>query len=144
MVTIIKNDSIAADVDISELEKNISRVLDLLDVGNSELAIALETDNTLLYLNKKYLGIESVTDVLSFQSGIKNPETGNDFLGDIVISLERTISQAEDKKHSINTELLTLIIHGLLHLLGYDHADKNGSKIMFDKQEKLLSILLGV
>ena len=84
------------------------------------------------------MGKDEIPDVLSFSSGEINPETGNIYLGDIVISLEKANYQAHVNNHSIELEILTLVVHGLLHLLNYDHSIESDAKTMFDKQDRIL------
>ena len=92
-------------------------------------------------LKKTHLGIDEIPDVLSFSSGEINPETGNIYLGDIVISLEKANDQAEVNNHSIELEVLTLVVHGLLHLLNYDHSIESEAKTMFEKQDRILEVI---
>ncbi len=90
-------------------------------------------------LNKTYRGVDSVTDVLSFESdGEVDPETGLEYLGDILICAEQAAKQAELSGHSFENEVALLEIHGLLHLLGYDHMDDDSRKEMWDQQNKYL------
>ena len=70
-----------------------------------------------------------------------DPETNRISLGDIVISTEKAAEQAESYGHSLERELSFLAVHGILHLLGYDHMDAEQEKIMFDKQEQVLEEL---
>jgi len=114
------------------------KALNLLIIPKNELTIVLESSKKLKELNYFYLGIDEITDVLSFNSGETNPETGNIYLGDIVISFEKAVDQAKDKSHPIEFEILTLIVHGILHLIGYDHLTEPDTTIMFEKQEEIL------
>jgi probable rRNA maturation factor len=98
-------------------------------------------------LNRTYRGVDRTTDVLSFpqtEQGIRNPEPGtqNPILGDIVINLHKTERQAQEYGHSFYEELNRLLIHGLLHLIGYDH-EKAGydEKKMKMKERELLRVL---
>ena len=92
-------------------------------------------------LNKKYRNIDRPTDVISFaleddDTFIKLPQR---VLGDIYISIDMAIKQANEYGHSLLRELSFLSVHGLLHLLGYDHMDSNEEKIMFELQERILN-----
>ena len=91
-------------------------------------------------INKEYRGIDRETDVISF--ALEDDKTFNrtDFriLGDIYISLDKVISQSEEYGHSFKRELFFLALHGLLHLLGYDHMKKEDEVVMFGKQEEVL------
>jgi len=105
---------------------------------NSELSIVIDDDAALQKLNQDYLGIDAPTDVLSFAADETDPESGNPYLGDIIISLPRATTQAENAGHSVESELQLLVVHGVLHLLGMDHADPDGKREMWDAQTAIL------
>ena len=92
-------------------------------------------------LNKEYRGIDRPTDVISFALEDDHSFNRSDIriLGDIYISIDKVRSQSEEYQHSFKRELYFLAIHGLLHLLGYDHMNSEDEKIMFSKQEEVLS-----
>lgn len=92
-------------------------------------------------LNKEYRGIDNYTDVISFALEDNIDEIKLDFrvLGDIYISFDKAKAQALEYGHSLLRELSFLTIHGLLHLLGYDHMNKDDEEIMFKKQDELLN-----
>ena len=99
-------------------------------------------DNTYIHkLNKEYRGIDRPTDVISFALEDHIDEVNLDFrmLGDIYISLDKTIEQANEYGHSFLREICFLTVHGLLHLLGYDHMEKDEEEIMFKKQDEILN-----
>lgn len=99
-------------------------------------------DNDYIHkLNKEYRGIDRVTDVISFALEDSQDEVKLDFrvLGDIYISVDKAKDQAKEYGHSFLRELSFLTIHGLLHLLGYDHMTKEEEEIMFKKQDELLN-----
>ena len=90
-------------------------------------------------LNRNFRQVDSVTDVLSFESdGEIDPETGTEYLGDIIICLEQAAKQAEQSGHSVENEVALLEIHGLLHLLGYDHMDDTQKDEMWHYQDLYL------
>ena len=99
-------------------------------------------DNEYIHkLNLNYRGIDRPTDVISFaleDNKDFNPD-GIRILGDIYISIDKVYEQAKEYGHSNLREICFLMIHGFLHLLGYDHIKKDEEKIMFDKQEEILS-----
>jgi len=101
-------------------------------------------DKFITSLNNKYRGIDKPTDVLSFslqEGAIKSPEVESDkLLGDIIISVETAQRQADALNHSIEKELTVLLIHGLLHLTGYDHEKDKDYKIMREKESEMLEI----
>ena len=99
-------------------------------------------DNDYIHkLNKEYRGIDRPTDVISFalEDEIDNVKLDFRVLGDIYISLDKTYEQAKLYNHSFLRELSFLTIHGLLHLLGYDHMVKEDEEVMFKKQDELLN-----
>ena len=90
-------------------------------------------------LNRQWRGIDSVTDVLSFEAdGECDPETGLEYLGDIIICPEQAEKQAMQSGHDIQEEIALLEIHGLLHLLGYDHLDDKQREEMWEYQNQYL------
>ena len=90
------------------------------------LTIAIVTDGTVRALNRKYRGINRTTDVLSFPGGKSERKGGSRYLGDIVIGRGVARKQARKLGHSLGVELRVLALHGLLHLLGYDHEVDSG------------------
>lgn len=113
----------------------------------AEVEVTLVNDETIKEINAKFRNIDASTDVLSFplgENGVydENPETGAKMLGDIVISVEHAISQADLYGHGIEREIAFLTVHSMLHLLGYDH-EKGGLEktIMREKEEKVLDAL---
>ena len=118
---------------------------EIYGVENSELSITLTDDEHIHALNKKYRGVDRATDVLSFAFRESDePEViGADFeiLGDVIISLERATAQAEDFGHSFRREVIFLEVHGLLHLLGYDHIDDDERQEMEEEQRFIMDKL---
>ncbi len=111
-----------------------------------EVSILLVDDQNIQGLNHSYRGINHPTDVLSFalneeMDGAPKFMTvkENNILGDIVISLETAQSQAEEYGHSLEREVGFLAVHGLLHLLGYDHGNETDTALMREKEEKILA-----
>jgi probable rRNA maturation factor len=112
--------------------------------AHGEVSIVMSDDEQLQQLNNEYLGIDAPTDVLSFPAGETNPETGETYLGDILISLPRAALQAEAAGHPLADEVQLLVVHGVLHLLGYDHAAADEKARMWTAQAAILqSIGLG-
>ncbi len=113
----------------------------------SEVSVTLVNDDMIKEMNKKFRNIDSSTDVLSFPLGENgnydiNPETGAKMLGDIVISVEHAMEQANLYGHGIERETAFLTVHSMLHLLGYDHELGGLEKsIMREKEEKVLEAL---
>ncbi|MDN5363206.1 MAG: putative rRNA maturation factor [Eubacteriales bacterium] len=124
---------------IKHLEKLGFFVLDGQGLGVREAGIILVDDEEIRRLNKEYRGIDSPTDVLSFALNEGEEVEGADFLlGDVYISMERAVAQAEEYGHSLLREVSFLAVHGLLHLLGYDHQTEEERQRMRQKEEEIL------
>ncbi len=138
----------------AECESYEGFYLELMDVAFKKLNIKCDpivsvsiVDNRYIHkINKKYRHIDRPTDVISF--AFLDSENNYDkvlfspgpvVLGDIYISLEKAKEQAEEYGHSLHRELSFLFVHGLLHLLGYDHMNEEDEKEMFQLQEEILS-----
>jgi probable rRNA maturation factor len=102
------------------------------------LTIVLTDDEQLHALNREYLDIDAPTDVLSFPASEKDPETARRYLGDILISIPRAEAQAQAAGHALEAEVQLLVVHGTLHLLGYDHAEAEGKARMWKVQAEVL------
>ncbi|MCC7128893.1 MAG: rRNA maturation RNase YbeY [Anaerolineae bacterium] len=111
---------------------------DVHEAAQAEATLVLTDDEELRTLDLNYLGIDAPTDVLAFPSGEKDPETGNLYRGDVIISLERAAAQAQAGGHPLKAELQLLVVHGMLHLCGFDHADPPGKQQMWEKQRHIL------
>ena len=117
--------------------------------NDAEVSITFTDDESIHSLNLEYRGIDRPTDVLSFplEDNIKNSRgSGLIMLGDIVISLERAVAQAEEYGHSFQRETAFLCIHSMLHLLGYDHelGEAEDADMRRRQREIIESIGLGV
>jgi cytidine deaminase len=110
-----------------------------IDKKKTEVNIYLVTDDEIRLINKKNRDIDEPTDVLSFAMNVNDPETGCELLGEIVISLERAKEQAKEYGHSEERELAFLCLHGMLHLLGYDHDNVENENIMIGKQVRYIN-----
>ena|ERR1700752_3427935 len=108
---------------------------------DSELTIVLTDDARLKELNRDYLGIDAPTDVLSFPASETDPETGARYIGDILISIPRAKSQATAAGHPLQSEVQLLVVHGVLHLLGHDHANAEEKALMWKAQAEILESL---
>jgi probable rRNA maturation factor len=102
--------------------------LDRLDFDVSDVSIAFVDDEAMRSLYQKFRHKKKTTDVLTFRAddSYRDPSRDGRPLGDIVISVDRARRQAGDEKHSLATEVRYLILHGILHALGYDHETDNG------------------
>jgi len=124
------------------LERAARLTLNLkFDSADPDITIVLTDDRQLHELNRDFLGIDSPTDVLSFPSDESDPETGADYLGDILISIPRAREQAQAAGHPLEAEVQLLVVHGVLHLLGHDHAEAEEKALMWNEQAKVLERL---
>lgn len=129
------------------LEEETNKIKELLEftlkrekLENVEFNVIFVDRKTIHEINKTYRNIDRVTDVISFAlEDNQTIELDHRLLGDIYICIEKAEEQAKEYGHSFLRELSFLTIHGLLHLLGYDHMEKEEEKIMFEKQEDILN-----
>ncbi len=118
------------------------KILKKLDLDGVEVSITLTDDESIRELNKNWRGKDKATDVLSFPINEKPLGYKYKVLGDVVISIPYAKKQAEEIGFSYKEEVLRLLIHGILHLLGYDHEkSEEEAKIMFSIQDKIFEDL---
>lgn len=123
----------------SRLEATAQKTLQYTSSAqDTSLTILISDDEQLRLLNRQFLGIDEPTDVLSFPAGHIDPDTHTTYLGDVIISYPRAIEQAEVAGHPIEEELRLLVVHGMLHLLGFDHAEPQDKERMWQAQEEIL------
>ena len=108
--------------------------------GKHYLSIVIVDNNKIHEINKQYRNIDNPTDVISFAMIDGENELPQE-MGDIFISYDKIIEQAENYGHSILREFSFLVSHGVHHLLGYDHMTPEDEKVMFEKQENILKLL---
>ena len=118
-VEIIRRDE-SKKVSSRKLKKIAQKVLEIVERDQAELCLVLVGNREIQKLNAKYRKKDYPTDVLSFPAGDELPP-GVLLLGDVIISVEKAREQAEQRKRTLDEELVVLLIHGILHLLGYDH-----------------------
>ena len=106
---------------------------------SADITIVLTNNAQLQQLNKQFLGLDTPTDVLSFPAGEVDPDTDRPYLGDVLISVER--AQAQALTHPLEDELRLLVVHGVLHLLGHDHAEETEKELMWRIQREVLHSL---
>ena len=130
--------------DINEYYKKTLDVLNIKD--EMDLSLIIVGKIKIRNINRDYRNIDRVTDVISFANIDSDDydylvEEGEVNLGDIFINVDRVKSQAKKYGHSIKREFMFLFVHGMLHLLGYDHMEKEDEKIMFSLQDKIIGEL---
>ena len=127
--------------EIKSMKKILKRALKSEKIKNASFNVILIDDKEITKINKMYRKKDKPTDVISFalEDNKKSISAYNKrILGDIYISVETAKKQAKEYNHSLKRELCFLSVHGLLHLLGYDHIEEKDEKIMFKKQELIL------
>jgi probable rRNA maturation factor len=143
-VDILIRDSVKKDFEellgLQEFEGICMRLLKELKLEDRELSVLITDDQEMKQLNSQYRSIDKPTDVLSFSlsQGDPAPEEHSNLLGDVVISLPYFKQQALDSDVNCKQELVRLVIHGSLHLLGYDHEGTDAqAKEMFVEEQRL-------
>lgn len=129
----------------ADLTKAMNVVAELEALSpQTEVDITLVDDAAIHELNRTYRGIDRPTDVLSFalDEGEEEPEVDDDeiehLLGDVIISAPTAVSQGEEYGHGLEREMTYLAVHGMLHLLGYDHMEEKDKLIMRKREEEVL------
>jgi len=125
--------------EIDELNDYIEYLFNYMNIKDAVMSIIIVDNKEIHKINKEYRGIDRETDVISF--ALEEGETIDEpvkTLGDIYISIDRVYSQANEYGHSVKRELFFLVTHGFLHLLGYDHMNKEDEEKMFSLQEEIL------
>ena len=131
------------EINIKDLNNVINYALKYEKVNNAILNVIIIDNERIHAINKEYRGIDRPTDVISFALEDDKTFIKTDFrvLGDIYISIDKVYEQADMYGHSFRRELSFLTVHGVLHLLGYDHMKKEDELVMFKKQEDILNEL---
>lgn len=134
----------AGKVEPAFLRKAARAALDVAGFsGPGEMAVVLTDDAEIQALNRQYRGVDAPTDVLAFAESeptdpfVTAPEAEH-YLGEVFVSLPRAEEQAEEAGHSVEEELALLVVHGILHLLGYDHETEEEEAEMWALQDRAL------
>ena len=140
---LISNQQKKVKLNLSRIKKETYKILENLDCHNSELSILFTSDNYIKELNKTYKKKNRPTDVLSFSQKEGNTVgIDTNILGDVVISTDTAERQADGLRHSVEKEIFLQLIHGILHLLGFDHEkSKQDALKMQSKEKELLSLI---
>ncbi len=126
----VRNGAKVSPSTVRTLRARLGRVLAAARVADRALTVSLTDDAELRALNRQYAGEDHATDVLSFEQTAP-------LLGDVVISMPTAARQAQAAGHSLLAELFHLAVHGVVHLLGYDHATEEEERVMFAYEAKL-------
>ena len=125
-----------SEILINAVEGVLKHEFQSIDV---DLSIVIDTDQAIQQLNLAYRGIDAPTDVLSFEADEFDPDEQTKYIGDIIISYDRASAQALSASHPLINEIQLLIVHGVLHLLGYDHVDPIEKENMWRVQAEILN-----
>lgn len=135
----VKNRQEKASVDLEDVERCLGQALDQLGCGDADLSLMLVDDAAIRVLNKRYLGKDRATNVLAFS--MREADAGGvdlHLLGDIVVSVETAQRDAREGGMALEDMIVYLAIHGLLHLLGYDHEGSTDERLrMFRREQEL-------
>ena len=128
-------------IELEEIKKLVEFALEYRKIENAIFNIIIVDEEKIKYINKNYRNKDSITDVISFALEDDDTfiKTDMRILGDIYICLKRAKDQSIEYGHSFLRELSFLTVHGLLHLLGYDHMNEADEKVMFKLQEMILN-----
>ena len=125
-----------------KLEQAVVETLRVINPGKeADLSVVITDDLGIQKLNQEFRKIDKPTDVLAFPSEEVDPDTGRQYLGDIIISIQRAQAQAASGNHSLEDELQLLVVHGVLHLVGYDHGGTSEKARMDFLQNQILDRL---
>lgn len=158
-ITLFRETEYSFDFDEEALYKTVVNTV-LSEEGcpyEAEVSLLITDDEAIREINRESRGVDAPTDVLSFPmaeydipadfsrvedtADCFNIETGELMLGDIVISADRIIAQAEEYGHGVRREYAFLIVHSMLHLIGYDHIEEADRLVMEEKQRKIMELL---
>ena len=142
MINILYATKLKSRMPASLFKKRVLHAMQLLNINELVVTIKLCDDEEMRELNQYYRGIDHTTDVLSFNMNYEDPGLDQIVLGDIIISLPTAIQQAEENHHAVEDEVTFLAIHGLLHLMGHDHASQDEEHAMFALQNSIYKQVL--
>ena len=150
MTEVLVREAFAAQVDAGEVARLADAVLEAEGIGvPASLSVVITDDAEIHTLNRQFRDVDAPTDVLAFADDA-NAEQDRDarfvdgsdegrYLGDVIVSYPRACQQAAEQGHDPGTELRLLIVHGVLHLLGYDHATPAEEQVMWARQDAILA-----
>ena len=136
MSILIKNSQKSIRLNQQRIRKDLGKALRLLGLQTSELSIMFVGNRLMTRLNSLYRGFNRTTDVLSFPLDNGRASGPTNLLGDIVVCIPKAVSQSKEYDVPFYDELLRLLIHGLLHLIGYDHEKNASQKAKMEKKER--------
>jgi len=129
-----ENNEFKKNIKIKKIREWINNVFTELNILNKYCSIFFCDFDTIKELNQKYRNKNYITDVLSFSQVGGDDDFITDFLGDVVICLPQAKNQAQSQGHSYDSEVNFLILHSILHLIGYDHESDDGEMVLLENQ----------
>jgi probable rRNA maturation factor len=145
VIEVLVRDAFEEQVDAGEVERLATAVLEAEGVGaNASLSVVIVDDAEIHALNRQFRGVDAPTDVLAFADDAPDPRfvdgsAQEPYLGDVIVSYSRACLQAAEQGHDVTVELRLLIVHGVLHLLGHDHATPSEKREMWARQDAILA-----
>jgi len=150
-INVLIEEGIEPSVDIEWLQQIVEKTLLAENIPpNAEVSLVIVGQERIQELNREYRGKDRPTDVLSFSlieqkenetEDFINPPDGLIHLGEVIISYPQAVLQADEHQHSIKKEMAILMIHGILHLLGYDHEQPEKAPAMIAREKEILNTL---
>ncbi|MBN1640187.1 MAG: rRNA maturation RNase YbeY [Anaerolineae bacterium] len=145
VIDVLVRDAFEKEVDAGEVERLARAVLDAEGVGvEASLTIVITDDAEIHDLNRQFRAVDAPTDVLAFADDAPDARfvdgsSAEPYLGDVIVSYPRACEQAAEQGHDVGAELRLLVVHGVLHLLGYDHATPDQERAMWARQDAILA-----
>ena len=152
-INVLIDEGFEGYLEVSWLQSVAEQILVAQDAGSKvELGLVIANQERVQQLNRSYLGKDEPTDVLAFSAREEidaelppfvQPPDGALHLGEVIISYPQAVIQAEEHRHSVKREIAILIIHGVLHLLGYEHDKPELERQMKTREKEILSCIEG-
>ena len=140
-VTILVDSEYREKIDLELYKQCAVEVLEIEKADPGILSLVFTDQEHIHSLNLEYAGVDEPTDVLSFANGDIDPSTDRISFGDVIIAVPVAEANASSHNRELEEELALLIIHGVLHLLGFDHASPEDERVMWDRQSAILADL---
>ncbi len=140
-VTILVDAEYREKINIELYKQCAVEVLEIEKADSGMLSLVFTDQEHIHSLNLEYAGVDEPTDVLSFADGDIDPTTDRISFGDVIIAVPVAEANASSHNRQLEEELALLVIHGILHLLGFDHASPDDKRVMWDRQSTVLADL---
>ncbi len=141
MIHIQLPENLTTEIDSTQIQKAAQLAIMSQRQDEVDMTIVFTTDQQIRSLNASYRGYDEPTDVLSFSDDQIDPDTNRVYIGDVIISIETAAAQAGKYGHALLDEIQLLVVHGILHLLGFDHLLEADKAAMWAEQAKVLARL---